>query len=924
MTYLYSTNFPEYGAKFPANGDIVLTFSNTVVAGKGMLTIFGPNDKLLLSLVPTDPRVTISGKTVTIDPPADLPFGTKLSLHLPDAWLLDTSGSEVRYLHFWFETGYSPVAMHWVGTDANESMLGSDLADTLNGAKGADSLFGNAGDDVLIGGDEPGNYVGDNLSGGQGNDKLYGGTGDDKLQGDEGSDLLDGGEGSDTLADGPGDDRLIGGAGGDDLRDWQGSNVLDGGDGDDVISSSTNQSSSVHGGGGNDWIMIGGGTQIVAGGAGDDKFEFVADAYSQAGLKAVVQVDGGDGNDRFTLAHYGSFDLRLTGGDGIDKYVLEDQWKQNKHVVTDFRAGAGGDVIQLYNFLDGAWNGPSNPFAPGGYLRLSQEGAATVLYWDVDGGGSKPGLALLTMENVRATALTSDNFSEGLAPDGRSATAPVAGTAGDDEIKGDWLDNTIYGGEGNDTLSGSHGNDSLFGQAGNDEIYAGAGGNCKSLLDGGDGDDQLSGGSEHNTVLGGAGNDSLRARSAGTNVLEGGSGDDRLEAGWGIDSLMDGGDGNDLLQIITFHHQQQRIVKAFGGNGNDEFWIYGYAPGTTTIEVRGGAGVDIFDLRGLGSPADTVIHDFNIGEGDQIKLAYGLSDMSAGIGNPFASGLLRIVQNGGDSQIVVSYKGREMVAATLKNTLAGNLTAQAFAEGYAVVSNDAAKTLLGTAAWDTLSGGPRNDSLSGLGGHDVLYGYGGNDRLLGGAGSDELNGGTGIDVAVVELDRAKATIKIDASGKVSVATPSPDYATDTLIDVERIQFNDAHVAVDVNGIGGRVYRMYQAAFDRKPDLEGVGFWMNAAEKGTSMIEIAQGFINSEEFRKLYGANPSNGELIDRFYRNVLDRDPDAAGRTFWVDVLDRKLDTVAGVLSGFSDSAENTANVAKVIGNGFEYVPWHG
>ncbi|XLZ71351.1 DUF4214 domain-containing protein [Massilia sp. SR12] len=902
----------------------MLNFSEAVVAGKGFINFVGQYGVKSFSLSVTDPRVSISGKTVTIDPPADLPFGARLQVSYPDGWLLDASGNSVRYGYLDLQTGFSPVALNWVGTDGNDSMLGSDFADTLNGAGGADILHGNGGDDILYGGDEL-VYPGDELNGGSGNDKLYGGIGEDKLRGDEGNDLLEGGDGNDTLSDGVGDDRLLGGAGHDRLSDWQGSNVLDGGDGNDDITSSTNQASTVSGGAGDDTITLGGGKHIVSGGAGDDKFEFVADSYSQAGLVAIAQIDGGEGKDTFKLGAAGLFELRLTGGAGIDKFVMQNKFNPNKYVVTDFQAGAGGDVLDIFNFLIHDWAGPSNPFAPGGYLRLAQEGADTVLYWDVDGNGVKPAVKVVTLENLRATSLTSANFTNGLAPNGSSVTAPVYGTNGDDDIDGDWLDNTIYGGAGNDTLSGSRGNDSLYGGAGNDKLYSGSGVDCASLLDGGEGNDELYAGSDHNTLRGGAGNDYLQARSSGINVLEGGSGDDELEAGWGEDSLMDGGDGNDVLEIHTYHQLPQRTVKAFGGNGNDIFKIHGYLADTTKIEVSGGAGADLFDLHGFGAPAETVIHDFNVAEGDRLKLASSLSNMSAGNGNPFASGLLRVAQNGSDTQILVYYQGSEMVGVTLKNTLASSLTAQAFVEGYAVVGvNDVAKNLVGTTSNDTLSGGQLDDVLSGLGGYDSLYGYGGNDRLLGGSGNDHLNGGTGIDTAVMDMARADARIKIDASGKVQVDAPYLNYEIDTLLNVERIQFKDAHIAVDVNGVGGQVYRLYQAAFDRKPDLQGVGYWMAAAEKGIGLMDIAAGFINSDEFRKLYGTNPGNGELIDRFYQNVLHRAPDADGRAYWLDVLDRKLVPLNVVLVGFSESAENAAAVAKVIGAGFEYTPWMG
>jgi hypothetical protein len=147
---------------------------------------------------------------------------------------------------------------------------------------------------------------------------------------------------------------------------------------------------------------------------------------------------------------------------------------------------------------------------------------------------------------------------------------------------------------------------------------------------------------------------------------------------------------------------------------------------------------------------------------------------------------------------------------------------------------------------------------------------------------------------------------------------------DTLYDVERFQFSDVTLALDASGAAGKVYRLYQAAYDRKPDAGGLGFWISQADKGVTQTSIAEGFIGSAEFKNLYGAAPSNDALVSRIYKNVLHRDPDANGKAFWVDVLDRKAATVAEVLMGFSESPENVATVAMFIASGFEYQPWLG
>jgi hypothetical protein len=138
--------------------------------------------------------------------------------------------------------------------------------------------------------------------------------------------------------------------------------------------------------------------------------------------------------------------------------------------------------------------------------------------------------------------------------------------------------------------------------------------------------------------------------------------------------------------------------------------------------------------------------------------------------------------------------------------------------------------------------------------------------------------------------------------------------------VERIIFSDgAALAVDVTGAPGQIYRLYRAAFDRTPDLGGIGNWIAASDGGMSMTTIASSFIQSTEFKNKYGSNPTSDHLVNLLYQNVLHRAPDPAGYASWVGLLNAGTETTAQVLAGFSESPENQANVIGVIANGIHY-----
>lgn len=204
-------------------------------------------------------------------------------------------------------------------------------------------------------------------------------------------------------------------------------------------------------------------------------------------------------------------------------------------------------------------------------------------------------------------------------------------------------------------------------------------------------------------------------------------------------------------------------------------------------------------------------------------------------------------------------------------------------------------------------------------GGERLTGSAGNDIFIVGAGHDSLNGGGGVDTLV--MAGSKAEYKITAGSGGFQITRGNDI--DVVQNIERVQFTDTNVALDIGGTGGKIFRLYQAAFDRAPDLPGLGFWIRAADVGVNMNDIASGFTGSAEFARLYGADVSDGDYVTRLYNNVLHRDPEQAGFEFWTVALHNGVSRET-LLSNFAESAENIAALVGVTRNGVEYTAFHG
>jgi hypothetical protein len=164
--------------------------------------------------------------------------------------------------------------------------------------------------------------------------------------------------------------------------------------------------------------------------------------------------------------------------------------------------------------------------------------------------------------------------------------------------------------------------------------------------------------------------------------------------------------------------------------------------------------------------------------------------------------------------------------------------------------------------------------------------------------------------------RSKYTIQKTTDGYVIT-----DIATTKTISafagLKRIHFADISLALDVDA-AGKIYRLYQAAFNRQPDLGGFGFWLTYADTGHSLLEVAQWFLQSAEFQQLFGTAPTDLEFVTKLYNNVLHRTPDSGGLQFWLNAL-KAGTSRAQVLVYFSESEENVGQIAPLIKDGIAY-----
>ncbi len=84
----------------------------------------------------------------------------------------------------------------------------------------------------------------------------------------------------------------------------------------------------------------------------------------------------------------------------------------------------------------------------------------------------------------------------------------------------------------------------------------------------------------------------------------------------------------------------------------------------------------------------------------------------------------------------------------------------------------------------------------------------------------------------------------------------------------------------------KLAELYVAYFDRAPDASGLEYWVNEMENGMDYSDIASNWATQQdEFIKTYGENPDQEKFITQIYQNVLGREPDAEGLSYWSDKM---------------------------------------
>lgn len=682
------------------------------------------------------------------------------------------------------------------GTDNADLFPGSGGDDSLDGAGGADTLVGFGGNDSLGGG-----AGADNLNGGGGNDTLDGGTEADTLVGSGGADLMHGGDGADVLVEfsvGNGGTVMYGDAGDDVLLAFNRTNMPEG----DFAGVTFD------GGAGHDTLAIGGHVAFHGTLNSIEGLNLLAADPVANRAAAVLEISSAvDLNSDFE----GGPAIVTIGGTGLIKYTIaagDDEFDASgvtflagSSVTFEVHGSSGGDT------LVGSSNGDT----------LNGEGGNDT----ISGGGGNDTLA------------------------GSGGNDSLSGGADNDNLNGGGGADTLAGDAGNDTLFGGSGPDLIQGGAGADLLVVVGDGSSGASLDGGADNDILvainvlsgvpAGTFAGVTFNGGDGADTLaiggRVDFHGNlqsienlTLLLADPGQNRGEAllitGSGLlnigSTLNVGGEGLIRYTIAAGDNEFDGSKVIVAPDADLTFEIHGSSGADTIVstndgdDILSGAGADQVVARvsaghemtvTLGADADTLVLDPTLGGvvlvtdfatgagGDALSIAGFLSartNWAAGT-DPFASGHLRLVQNGADAQLDVDADG----------VGAGGFTSLVTFQNTSVLALTAAN--LGGWAPTAVSGGSGGDTLV----------YVPPAPAPAGAPPPSFDGGAGVDTLTISTASLPAgqivgpsSITPSLDGTSLLMDFNGDGITDLVVtNVEDIFFNGQQVVISGNLAG---------------------------------------------------------------------------------------------------------------------------
>lgn len=211
-------------------------------------------------------------------------------------------------------------------------------------------------------------------------------------------------------------------------------------------------------------------------------------------------------------------------------------------------------------------------------------------------------------------------------------------------------------------------------------------------------------------------------------------------------------------------------------------------------------------------------------------------------------------------------------------------------------------------ARNVIDGSSGDDGLLGSAGADTLDGLDGADRLSGGGGDDILDGGSGIDLASLAGARSAFTLQHRANGWLLLDNRGAE-GRDLLYGIERLQFSDGLLALDLDGHAGTVAKILGVAFGPASvaNTAYVGIGLGLMDGGMDYAALLQLALDVQ-----LGSTPSHSALVSLLYTNLAGVAPPAEVLALYTGLLDDGSFTPASLAMLAAEQQMNLSNINLV------------
>ena len=180
---------------------------------------------------------------------------------------------------------------------------------------------------------------------------------------------------------------------------------------------------------------------------------------------------------------------------------------------------------------------------------------------------------------------------------------------------------------------------------------------------------------------------------------------------------------------------------------------------------------------------------------------------------------------------------------------------------------------------------------------------------------DIIDGKDGIDTAIY----SGSLSDFDLSKGTDSWTITKTDKSDSLVNIERIQFTDTNIALDLDGNAGKIVKLLGALLgkDSATNKTYVGMGLDILDNGMPYEDLMKAGIDV-----VFGSNPSGASVVDVFYKNLVGSSAPQSVLDEYGDILDNGSMTATELGIAVADHDLDAPNI-DLIGlaqTGVEYI----